>query len=138
MKLSARNQFVGKVIEINEGAVNDVVKVQLPKGQVITSTITKEAVAELGLAVGCDAVAVIKATSVMISTNPQGLSARNKLNGKVVAINEGAVNSVVKVELEGGEVVTSTITCEAVKELGLTIDKDVTAIVKATEVMVMA
>ena len=40
--------------------------------------------------------------------------------------------------LEGGEVVTSTITCEAVKELGLTIDKDVTAIVKATEVMVMA
>ena len=51
MKLSARNQFVGKVIEINEGAVNDVVKVQLPKGQVITSTITKEAVAELGLAV---------------------------------------------------------------------------------------
>ena len=135
MKLSARNQFVGKVIEINEGAVNDVVKVQLPKGQVITSTITKEAVAELGLAVGCDAVAVIKATSVMISTNPQGLSARNKLNGKVVAINEGAVNSVVKVELEGGEVISSTITCEAVKELGLTVDKDVTAIVKATEVM---
>ena len=138
MKLSARNQFAGKVIEINEGAVNDVVKVQLPKGQVITSTITKEAVAELGLAVGCDAVAVIKATSVIISTNPQGLSARNKLNGKVVAINEGAVNSVVKVELEGGEVISSTITCEAVKELGLTIDKDVTAIVKATEVMVMA
>ena len=68
MKLSARNQFVGKVIEINEGAVNDVVKVQLPKGQVITSTITKEAVAELGLAVGWDAVAVIKATSVIIST----------------------------------------------------------------------
>ena len=135
MKLSARNQFAGKVIEINEGAVNDVVKVELPKGQVITSTITKEAVAELELTVGCDAVAVIKATSVMISTNPQGLSARNKLNGKVVAINEGAVNSVVKVELEGGEVISSTITCEAVKELGLTVDKDVTAIVKATEVM---
>ena len=66
------------------------------------------------------------------------LSARNQFVGKVIEINEGAVNSVVKVELEGGEVVTSTITCEAVKELGLTIDKDVTAIVKATEVMVMA
>ena len=36
MKLSARNQFVGKVIEINAGAVNDVVTVKLPKGQVIT------------------------------------------------------------------------------------------------------
>lgn len=66
------------------------------------------------------------------------LSARNQFAGKVIEINEGAVNSVVKVELEGGEVISSTITCEAVKELGLTIDKDVTAIVKATEVMVMA
>ena len=124
MKLSARNQFAGKVKEINEGAVNSVVKIELPKGQVITSIITKEAVA--------------KSTSVIVSTNPGGLSARNKLNGKVKAINEGAVNSVVKVELEGGEVISSTITCEAVKELGLAVDKDVTAIVKATEVMVMA
>lgn len=66
------------------------------------------------------------------------LSARNQFAGKVIEINEGAVNSVVKVELEGGEVISSTITCEAVKELGLTVDKDVTAIVKATEVMVMA
>ena len=66
------------------------------------------------------------------------LSARNQFVGKVIEISEGAVNSVVKVELEGVEVISSTITCEAVKELGLTIDKDVTAIVKATEVMVMA
>ena len=66
------------------------------------------------------------------------LSARNQFVGKVIEISEGAVNSVVKVELEGGEVISSTITCKAVKELGLTIDKDVTAIVKATEVMVMA
>ena len=66
------------------------------------------------------------------------LSARNKFVGKVIEINEGAVNDVVKVQLPKGQVITSTITCEAVKELGLTIDKDVTAIVKATEVMVMA
>ena len=138
MKLSARNQLVGKVIEINEGAVNSVVKIELSNGQVVTSTITKEAVKELGLTVGCEAVAVIKATSVMVSTNPNGLSARNKLNGKVVTINEGKVNDVVKVELEGGEVISSTITCEAVKELGLAVGTDVTAIVKATEVMVMA
>lgn len=138
MKLSARNQFLGKVKDITEGAVNSIVKIELPKGKVITSTITCEAVKDLGLTVGSDATAVIKSTSVMISTNPQGLSARNKLNGKVVAINEGEVNDVVKVELEGGEVVSSTITCEAVKELGLTVGCDVTAIVKATEVMIMA
>lgn len=138
MKLSARNQFAGKVKEINEGAVNSVVKIELPKEQVITSTITCEAVKELELVVGCDATAVIKSTSVMISTNPVGLSARNKLNGKVVAINEGKVNDVVKVALEGGQIISSTITCEAVEELGLVVGTDVTAIVKATEVMVMA
>lgn len=66
------------------------------------------------------------------------LSARNKLNGKVVAINEGKVNDVVKVALEGGQIISSTITCEAVEELGLVVGTDVTAIVKATEVMVMA
>lgn len=107
-------------------------KIELPKGQVITSTITCEAVKELELSVGCDATAVIKSTSVMISTNSDGLSARNKLNGKVLAINEGKVNDIVKVELKGGEVMSSTITCEAVKELGLEVGTDVTAIVKAT------
>ena len=74
----------------------------------------------------------------MVSTDTKGLSARNKLNGKVTAINEGAVNSVVKVELEGGEVVSSTITCEAVKELGLELGSQATAVIKATEVMIMA
>ena len=138
MKLSARNQFKGIVKEINEGAVNSVVKVELPKGQIITSTITKEAVADLGLEVGTEAVAVIKSTSVMVSTDTKGLSARNKLNCKVTDINEGAVNSVVKVELEGGEVVSSTITCEAVKELGLELGSQATAVIKATEVMIMA
>ena len=68
----------------------------------------------------------------------KGLKIKDELETMVNDINEGKVNEVVKVELEGGEVVTSTITCEAVKELGLTVDKDVTAIVKATEVMVMA
>ncbi|WP_455538042.1 TOBE domain-containing protein [Terrisporobacter sp.] len=138
MRLSARNQFCGKVVEISTGAVNSVVKVELPKGGVITSTITNEAVKELELEVGSEATAVIKATSVILSTNPKGLSARNKLTGKVVAINEGAVNSVVKVQLDCEQVLSSTVTVEAVKELELSEGSDVTAIIKATEVMLMA
>lgn len=138
MKLSARNQFAGKVVKISTGIVNSVVKVELPKGGVITSTVTNEAVEELGLVEGSEAVAVIKATSVILSTNAQGLSARNKLSGKVIQINEGAVNSVVKVELSNGEKLSSTVTIEAVKELGLNEGSDVTAVVKATDVMLMA
>lgn len=66
MKLSARNQFAGKVVEIKEGAVNATVKIEIAKDTVISSTISMEAVKELGLSVGSDATAVIKATSVMI------------------------------------------------------------------------
>jgi molybdopterin-binding protein len=66
MKLSARNQFKGKVIEIKEGAVNASVKIEIAKDVVISSTISMEAVKELGLTVGAEATAVIKATSVMV------------------------------------------------------------------------
>ena len=66
MKLSARNQLAGKIIEIKEGAVNAAVKIEISKDIVISSTISMEAVKELGLKVGSEATAVIKATSVMI------------------------------------------------------------------------
>lgn len=66
MKLSARNQFKGKVVEIKEGAVNASIKIEIAKDVVISSTISMEAVKELGLTVGSEATAVIKATSVMV------------------------------------------------------------------------
>ncbi|AGF56831.1 molybdopterin-binding protein [Clostridium saccharoperbutylacetonicum] len=66
MKLSARNQLAGKVVEIKEGAVNATVKIEIAKDIVISSTISLDAVKELRLTVGSDATAVIKATSVMV------------------------------------------------------------------------
>ena len=66
MKLSARNQFKGKIIDIQEGAVNGIVKIDIGGGNVISSTISMSSIRELGLEVGKEAYAVIKATSVMI------------------------------------------------------------------------
>lgn len=102
---------------------------------VVTSTISLAAIEELELEVGKEATAVIKATDVMMSTNPQHISARNKLTGKVISVTEGAVNAIVKLQLAENMVITSTITMEAVKELGLEAGKEATAIVKATSVM---
>lgn len=136
MNLSARNKLTGKVIEVNKGAVNGIVKVQLPNEMVVTSTISLAAIEELGLEVGKEATAVIKATDVMMSTNSQHISARNKLTGKVISVTEGAVNAIVKLQLAENMIITSTITMEAVKELGLEVEKEATAIVKATSVMI--
>ena len=66
MKLSARNQLKGKVVSIEKGAVNGIVGIELKGGDVITSTISLNSINELGLEVGKEAYAVIKATSVMV------------------------------------------------------------------------
>ena len=66
MKISARNQLKGKIVSIETGSVNAIVHIDIGGGNVITSTISISAVKELGLEVGKDAYAIIKATSVMI------------------------------------------------------------------------
>ena len=66
MKISARNQFKGKVIDIEEGAVNGIVKIDIGGGNIVTSTISMNAIRELNLEVGKEAYAIIKATSVMV------------------------------------------------------------------------
>ena len=66
MKLSARNQLKGTIKEIEEGAVNAVVKIDIGGGNVISATISMDAVKSLGLSVGKEAYAVIKSTSVMV------------------------------------------------------------------------
>ena len=66
MKLSARNQLKGKIADIQEGAVNGIVKIDIGGGNIISATISMNAIKELGLQVGKEAYAVIKATSVMV------------------------------------------------------------------------
>ncbi|MFI5613981.1 molybdopterin-binding protein [Amycolatopsis sp. NPDC051903] len=69
MPLSARNQLTGKVAEIETGAVMSIVKITLDGGQEVTASVTKEAVTELGLAVGSPVTAIIKSTEVLLSTD---------------------------------------------------------------------
>jgi molybdopterin-binding protein len=67
MKLSARNQIKGKVVEVRKGATTAHVRIDIGNSVVITSSITNEAVEELGLAAGDEAIAVIKASDVMVA-----------------------------------------------------------------------
>lgn len=69
MKISARNQLKGKVIEIEKGAVNAIVKLDIGNGNVISATISLEALEELKIEKGKNAYAIIKATSVMLGVD---------------------------------------------------------------------
>ena len=64
------------------------------------------------------------------------LSARNKLKGTIEEIVKGSVMAKVKVNIGGGNVVSSLISVDSVDELQLKIGDEVYAIVKSTEVMI--
>jgi molybdopterin-binding protein len=66
-KLSARNQVKGKIVEVHRGTTTAHVIIEPATGGVLTSSITNEAVDELGLKVGDSVAVVIKASDVMIS-----------------------------------------------------------------------
>ncbi len=66
MKISARNQFKGTIVSITEGAVNGIVQIDIGGGNIVSSTISMNAIRELQLEVGKEAYAIIKATSVMV------------------------------------------------------------------------
>ena len=66
MRLSARNVLKGRIVEVKKGATTAHVRIELPGGAVITSSITNEAVEDLRLTRGDEAYAVIKASDVMI------------------------------------------------------------------------
>lgn len=69
LRFSARNQLKGKVSDIEKGAVNSEVGIQLPGGTVVHAVVTNDAVAELGLAVGQPALAVIKSSHVVLAVS---------------------------------------------------------------------
>lgn len=66
MKLSARNQLLGVVCEIQQGITTAVVKIEVRNPAILTATITLDALKEMRLRVGQDACAVIKASDVMV------------------------------------------------------------------------
>jgi len=139
MKISARNVLPGTVTEINKGAVNAEVAISLRGGgEVVVSIITNASVDRLGLQKGIEAFAIIKASDVMVAKNLENarISARNILPGVVVEVHDGTVNSEVDIRLLGGTIIASTNTKESVLALQLKRDDEVSAVIKASHVMV--
>lgn len=67
MKLSARNQIKGRIAKVEKGQTTAHVSIDIGNGVTVTSSITNEAVDELGLKVGDEATAIIKASDVMVA-----------------------------------------------------------------------
>ncbi|WP_237481606.1 TOBE domain-containing protein [Lichenibacterium dinghuense] len=69
MRLSARNQLKGRIVEVTKGQTTAHVRIDIGGGTIVTASVTNEAVDELGLKVGEAAHAVIKASDVMVAVD---------------------------------------------------------------------
>lgn len=138
MLTSSRNQFKGTVKSIKKGAVNDEIVIKLSGGTELTAIITETSTAALGLKEGAEAIALVKASWVILAADLEGvkLSARNQLRGTVKEVRTGSVNSEVVVTLDSGEELVAIVTCESEKKLGLAVGKKVTALIKASHIIV--
>ena len=140
MKTSARNHFAGQVTRVQRGSVNDEIEIEAAGGHKVVAIVTHESAEGLGLAVGAQAFALVKASSVVVVTDADGakFSARNRLTGKVSRLLPGAVNTEVVIDLAGGGSVAAIITNESSSALELTEGATATAIFKASSVIVGA
>ena len=138
VKISARNVFKGNITAVKTGSVNSEVDLTTTGGEKIVAMVTNDSVRELGLAVGNEALALIKASSVLVMTEGSGvkLSARNCLSGKIVMVKDGPVSAEVSIALPSGVVVHATITHDAASELGLKTGIDASALFKASSVII--
>ena len=138
MKISARNVLPGTVSLVTKGAVNGEIVLSLGGGENFIAIITNSSVDRLGLRPGIEAFAIIKASDVMVGKGLENakLSARNILAGKIAELNEGTVNSEVGIQLHGGTMLIASITKESVQALNLKEGDAISAVVKASHVMI--
>jgi molybdate transport system regulatory protein len=137
LRTSARNQFRGTVKAVRRAAVNADVLLDLGDDIRIFANITNDAVDDLHLEPGREALALIKASFVLLSPDENvRVSARNQLRGVVANVVSGKVSSEVKVRLAAGRTLTAIITNESLQELGLAAGSACTAFIKASHVLV--
>ena len=137
MKTSARNQLTGTVTGYHAGAVNDEVELTLRGGAKVVAVVTHESTTQLGLKLGATAFALIKASSVLLATDLDGvkLSARNQLHGTVTAITPGAINTEVVLDVGGGDSVAAVVTRGSAESMALRVGQPAVAFFKASSVI---
>lgn len=136
MKTSARNALRGEIVRIVEGSVNAEVTLRMAGGLEIVSVVTSQSVEDLGLAVGGQAIALIKSSFVVLARGENlRTSARNQLAGVIASREDGAVNSDIRLDLGGGKTLAASITLESAQVLELAVGDRVTALIKAPHVI---
>lgn len=138
LQTSARNQFLGAIADIETGAVNSEIQIQISDEQRVVAIVTEQSRQEMKLVEGLPVIAMIKASSVTLAvTDNLQVSARNILTGTLVKLSVGAVNADVTIELASGKTLSAMITNKSADQLGLAEGMRISAFFKASSVILM-
>ena len=140
MKISARNNWPATVDHVEKGPVSTEVQLRLESGDVAVATITTASANDLALAPGSQVRALVKASNVMVLAGDGtdiGISTRNRLSGQVTEVTHGTVHSMVALRTLNGTEITASITKASVEKLELAAGKAATALVKASDVLIL-
>ncbi|WP_425261112.1 TOBE domain-containing protein [Rubrivivax sp. RP6-9] len=129
VRSSARNQFAGTVAGVHGGPVDCVVHVALDAATTLVASVTRASVQTLGLVVGSEVVALVKAPAVALvaATDPVAgtapacapASAPNRFRGAVERIVDSPVNAEVTLALGGGRTATAVVPRATLRALRL-------------------
>jgi molybdate transport system regulatory protein len=137
MKVSTRNVFPGTITKVVKGAVNAEVHLATKGGDEIIASITNASVDHLGLEEGTSAMALVKASWVILGKDVKGkLSTRNLFTGTIAQVTPGAVNSEVTIKLSSGTSLTAIVTNTSVQNLKLAAGGEASAAFKASSVII--
>lgn len=137
MKTTARNQLPGRVMVVAEGALHDEIEIDVGGHQRVVAMVTRSSREALGLGIGVEVFALVKASSIILaSADAQArFSARNQITGHVRRIITGAVSTEVVLEMPNGGHLVASITLASAQALALKEGDVVTALFKASAVI---
>ena len=137
MKTTARNQFAGTVSALLRTPASTLVTLQLRGGTALNALLCGEDAEQLKLKKGSAVVALVKASAVVLVSDFAGfvLPAQNQLAGTLSRIERGAVSSLIGLTLPGGQVLTASVTNDAVSALALAVGQPASAVFTASAVM---
>ena len=138
VRTSARNQFAGTVAALRQSQVSAEVCIALDAQTQIVAGVTRESANALGLALGSQVLALVKASSVLLVRGEVQSSARNHLTGSVSRIVAGAIGAEVTLALPAGRSVTAGITRASLERMALAKGQPASALFKASSVILVA
>lgn len=137
MQISARNQISGTVELIEHGKINAEIFIKLKSGYTLVSVITNTAANNLNLKIGDEVVAIFKSSTVLITTDiTLNISARNKFQGTIDSVNKDEINTELIIDIGNSDKIASVITTSSYERLKIDIGTQVSAIIKASDVII--